>query len=219
MNEMGSVRIRDAASLRELVGRLASPVASKVMLERGGVHRVELPSLLEQLQRAVRSSMRDATGISGGGGGSMRGAATGSLLDSRAFDEVMYIRRTLAGWRGRCGLGHSEALSEALCEWAEAAIRLDAWGEGEWAELESWAAKIPRILAPPRRIELAGACVICGAESFPGSSGEMLPHPIVVEYPRDMADLDEAHAFCRVPGCGWEWHGESELRALRFQMA
>ncbi|MCS4278016.1 hypothetical protein M2390_003236 [Mycetocola sp. BIGb0189] len=198
-------------TLAEAVASVTLPVTTKVFTESGGLHTVELPCLLEQIQDAVVSSGKD----SAGGGG---GATTGSVLNSAAFDEATYIRRVIGSWRTDLGLKRIPELVQALTDWHMVFTRTSGDHDLFIREIQSWAVKIKQILDPPKRLEIVGPCPVCLETHFVNEEGNPTANPVIIEYPREMGGLDEARAHCRNPDCGHTWVGEMDLRGLRYEI-
>ncbi|WP_030143889.1 DUF7341 domain-containing protein [Mycetocola saprophilus] len=195
-------------TLAEAVASVTLPVTTKVFTESGGLHTVELPCLLEQIQDAVVSSGKD----SAGGGG---GATTGSVLNSAAFDEATYIRRVIGSWRTDLGLKRIPELVQALNDWHMVFTRTSGDHDLFIREIQSWAVKIKQILDPPKRLEIVGPCPTCNESHYLNGEGEWVPNPVVIEYPHDMADLKEARGYCRSQECDEVWEGATTFIWLR----
>ena len=174
------------------------------------IHNTELPSLLEQLQAAIHQSM---TGKGGGGNPATRG-----VLDSDALYRFTRIATTIREWCHIEKVTPTRDVSSNLRRWYVARLTTrDRDDTFHLRELRSWAAQIETKLDPPRRMEVTEPCPECEADTWWDETGDQHPFPIVVEYAeRDPDILRTARAVCR--SCAHEWHGSSQLRALRWEL-
>ena len=197
--------------LLEAVDALTKPVWSKViqedMLMPSGTKtvRIQLPSLLEQLDEAIRATV-------GGGGGSLPSEL--NLIDSDALYRMIKISSMIEDWARAAGAEVVKRdAGKTLRNWyVSYSVKLSSMESERFyvGKLESWAHQIEAKLDPPRIKDLPDACPVCGAVTWwLASTKAEYPRPLVIEYkPTGPNMLQEARAFCR--SCETVW-GVREL--------
>lgn len=197
--------------LLDAVDALTNPVWSKViqedMLRPSGTKtiRIELPSLLEQLDEAIRGTM-------GGGGGSL--PSERNLLDSDALFRLIKISSMIGDWARAAGaVVVKDDAGTTLRNWyVSYSVKLSSMESERFyiGKLNAWAHQIEAKLDPPRVKDLPDACPVCGAVTWwLASTKAEYPRPLVIEYkPTGPNLIQEARALCR--SCETVW-GVREL--------
>lgn len=197
--------------LLEAVLTLTKPVRRKVIQPDAKspsgtkVVTIELPSLLEQLDGAIRGTM-------GGGGGSL--PSERNLLDSDALFRMIKISSMIEDWARASGaVVVKRDAGKTLTNWYIRYTQKLSSMESERfyiGKLNSWAHQIEAKLDPPRIKDLPDACPVCGAKTWwLASTKAEYPRPLVIEYkPTGPNMLQEARALCR--SCEKVW-GVREL--------
>lgn len=197
--------------LLEAVLALTQPVRRKVIQEDlsrpSGTKTttIELPSLLEQMDAAIRGTM-------GGAGGTL--PSERNLLDSDALFKMIKISSTVADWARAVGAAvHRRDAGRTLKGWyitySQGQTRLEA-DRFHIKKLTGWAVQIEAKLDPPRIKDLPDPCPVCGASTWwLASTRSEYPRPLVIEYrPTGPDMIREARALCRA--CEHVW-GVREL--------
>lgn len=194
--------------LLDAVDALTLPDKSKVIQQNKAgitcVSPVELPSLLEQLDEAIRSDL----------GSTARGASLAherSILDADALFRFMVISSMIKDWCRIVGVIPDRTAGENLRAWYVGMLSKhtdDAGTEFYVSKMRSWANLIRAKLDPARERELPDACPVCGASEW-WRDGSKYFHPLVVRYrPSGPNMVQEARAVCRA--CAEVW-GVREL--------
>jgi hypothetical protein len=171
---------------------------------------VELPSLLDQLEAAIRGTI----GI--GGSGSLPNER--NMLDADALYRFVMIKTAIGDWAAHVkSTVHVGDPSGTLRAWYVKYTQ-------QHRELESvryylgktsgWIYQIEAKLDPPRVRELPDRCPECQADSWwnPSDKHRYL-HPLIVEYrPTGPNMIQEAKARCRA--CATEW----AVRQLAYEL-
>lgn len=198
--------------LLEAVDALTKPDKSKVMQQnKAGISclsPVELPSLLEQLEEAIRSDL----------GSTARGASLAherSILDADALFRFMVITSQIKEWCRIVGITPDRSAGENLRAWYVATLSRqldDAGAEFYVSKMRQWANLIRAKLDPARERELPDACPTCGAREW-WRDGEKYFHPLVIRYRPTGPDMvQQARAMCRA--CEQVWRVRELAYAL-----
>jgi hypothetical protein len=196
------------SELLDAIERLTKPIRSAVMQSNdAGIQcksPIILPSLLEQLDNSIQSSMGGSTS-----GSSL--AFQGSPLNTAALGEAMKITTQIGDWCRIMDVKPVHRPAEDLIKWHLAVIarpqRDDSW---HVRQLHKWAASIEGMLDPPREKDLPDDCPNCGAGEW-WRDGERFRRPLVVKY-RPADPVGSATALCR--GCEQVW----TARELAFEI-
>ena len=201
--------------LLEAVLTLTKPVRRKVIQPDAKspsgtkVVTIELPSLLEQLDGAIRGTM-------GGGGGSL--PSERNLLDSDALFKFILITNMVSEWARASGaVVVKRDAGKTLTNWYIKYTQKLTSMESERfyiKKLDSWVRQIESKLDPPSIKDLPDACPVCGAKTWwLASTKAEYPRPLVIEYrPTGPNMLQEARALCRA--CEKVWN----VRELAWEL-
>ncbi|KRC52140.1 hypothetical protein ASE16_03570 [Leifsonia sp. Root227] len=182
------------SDLLDAVDRLTVPQRLKQMQDTQLV-TVVLPSLLDQLDAAVRSSM----------GGTSSGGSTafeGSIVNSAALMKLMQISHQVADW---CRIRQCPVVRDTaknLRVWYVSTLATDFNPEFATRQLDNWADAIVALLDPPRQKDLPDACPDCEATKWWKNQHEGGLRPLVVFY-RPGESVEAGSAECRA--CGRKW--------------
>jgi len=191
------------------VEALTKPVVSKVIqdgplgtgLAGQKTVTVKLPSLLEQLEAAIRGTI----GI--GGSGSL--ANERNMLDADALYRMVKIATLVHQWAHSF---HAEItkgdVSKTLTAWY---IKYRATSPTVASErfylnkMNAWADEIRTKLNPAKVLLQPGTCPVCGNDTWwSKSTHEEYKYPLIIEYHEIGANLvQEAKAMCRA--CEQVW--------------
>lgn len=189
------------SELLDAVDALTKPRKSKVVQQNDAgitcTSTVELPSLLEQLDASIRSSM----------GGSTSGASLASErapLDTGALFEAMKITTQIEQWCRAAKVKATRKPADDLRAWYVAKLAqaddLDA-ETFHIKQLGKWAHTIEALLDRPREKDLPDACPTCGAKSWWRDGAEYY-RPLLVRYRTD-DPVGSATAVCRSCEANW----------------
>ena len=198
------------SALLDAVDALTKPSRTVVAQDGGNIAMVTLPSLLEQLDAAIRSSIGGNT--SGGSD-----PATRSILDIGSLQRFMTITSMLGDWA---------RMVKAPIDRQSAAATLAAWYpmymqrnpeqssiDFYVKQLAGWANQITAALDPPREKDLPDACPACGAaEWWDARTGEKHTRPLIIRYRPGAALVEDARGTCRA--CEKVWHA----RELAYEL-
>ena len=191
---------------------LTKPSRTKVVQDDGHVAVVELPSLLDQLDAAIRGSI---VGI--GGAGSL--ANERNMLDSDALYKAMTINSVVKDWARMAGVKpvYGATVTEILRRWHVAYIGKPTEHTADRfyvKQLTGWAEQITGMFNPPRIRELDDPCPKChAAEWVNATDGLTYLRPLQVQFYPDMPDLvGNAKGICRA--CAKTW----SARELAFEI-
>jgi hypothetical protein len=171
---------------------------------------VELPSLLTQLEEAIRADM----------GGSSKGAGDPAwrvLIDGDALYKFAQVTTQIQSWCQLLGIRPSRApqnIAADLRAWyVEFMTKPAREGATEFHErkLWDWVTMIQGKLDPAREQDLPDRCPSCdAAEWWDPKTAERYPRPLVIRYRQsfDGSVVQRAKAQCRA--CGEQW-GAREL--------
>jgi hypothetical protein len=184
---------------------LTKPLRSKVM-QGDALTPVTLPSLLQQLDDAIFSSMGSTAS-----GASL--AFEGAPLNTGALFAAMKISSQIRDWCQAVKVRPVKNTSKDLTAWFAAFTLSDPQYEVEMYRakvLRGWAGSIRGMLNPPRERELGDDCPICGADSwYDPRDGHKYAHPLIVRYRLTDDDMvNDARGHCR--SCETVW-GVREL--------
>jgi hypothetical protein len=196
--------------LLDAVDALTQPIKSKVVQEKGGItctSPVELPSLLVQLDNAIRSSM----------GGSTSGASLafeGAPLNTAALFEAIKITSQIEQWCRGVKVIATRKPADDLRAWYVATLARTEELEVETfhiKQLGTWAHTIESLLDPPRQKDLPDPCPACGAtEWWDPKTKAKYYRPLIIRYrPEDEAN---ATALCRF--CAQTWNARELAFAI-----
>lgn len=191
------------------VEALTKPVTSKVIqdgpigsgLAGQKTVSVKLPSLLEQLEAAIRGT------IGKGGSGSL--ANERNMLDADALYRMVKIATLVHQWAHSFKADITKGdVSKTLVAWY---IKYQVTNPTETSErfylnkMTAWANEIRDKLNPAKVLLQPGACPVCGAETWwSKATHEEYKFPLVIEYHEIGANLvQEAKAMCRA--CEQVW--------------
>ena len=195
--------------LLEAVDALTQPRKSKVVQEKGGItctSPVELPSLLEQLQLSIQSSM----------GGSTSGASLafeGAPLNTAALFEAMKITSQIGDWCRGVKIIPTREPADDLRAWYVATLAINQSPEVETShirQLGKWANTIESLLDRPREKDLPDACPVCEASEW-WKDGVRYYRPLIIRYRPD-EPVGNASAMCRA--CAETWNARELAFAL-----
>jgi len=201
--------------LLDAIDDLTKPQRQKFMQDTvdGGTVMVSAsqPSLLEQLNAAIRSSM-----------GASSGAALkseGSILNTAALFEAIKINTAIREWCRMVDIRWTEKPWDDLRAWHVATLAHPLHPDAEKfriGEMRKWANRITGMLDPPRERELDDACPMCEASTF-WRAGAEYKRPLVVRYrSTDGQELvDNARAMCR--SCEAVWGARELSRELEIK--
>lgn len=166
----------------------------------------ETPSLLDQLQAAIKSSM----------GGSTSGASLafeGAPLNTTALFEAMKIATQIGDWCRNLGAPVTKNLATDIGAWYVATLARTAWDDSfHVMMLRRWAGTIASILDPPREKYLPDPCPKCGETDF-WKGGELFKFPLIVRYRGDDPGMvDNGKATCRACEATWS------VRELAYEL-
>lgn len=169
---------------------------------------VILPSLLDQMDAAIRSSMGGSTS-----GGSL--AHERSILDTDALFKLMRMASQIRDW---CHIRKVVPTGDAgkdLRAWYTASLPVPMPVESEEAHariLTRWAGEIRAKLDPWREKDLPDECPVCGAGDW-WRDGERFLRPLIIRYRPDGPDMvQQSRAMCR--SCEQVW----TVRELAFEI-
>lgn len=172
------------------------------------------PPLLRRLEDAIAST------IGAGGGRVMTAAWELSVLDSGALHQFAMIESQIRDWCRMVGVRAHRHPVDNLRAWYAATLSKNLTDEQAAVyrdQLRKWAALIRGKLNPPQTMQLTEPCPSCKAATWKDDDGVEYPHPITITYRAGDPDiLATARAECRA--CDKEWRGQSELRALRWDV-
>jgi hypothetical protein len=184
--------------LLDAVDRLTKPRTSKVVQQNDAgitcTSTVELPSLLEQLDASIASSM----------GGNTSGASLASErvpLDTGALFEAMKVTTQIEQWCRLIGVQPKRRPADDLRAWYVATLQKPGPREFEVKQLGKWAHAIEALLDRPREKDLPDACPTCGAKSWWRDGAEYY-RPLLVRYRSD-DPVGSATATCRSCEAVW----------------
>lgn len=164
----------------------------------------ETPSLLDQLEASIQSSMGGSTS-----GSSL--AFEGAPLNTAALFEAMKIATQIGDWCRIVGAPVTKHLSEDLRAWYAATLSKVNWDDTSYTRnLRRWAGTIRSLLDPPREKYLPDPCPNCGEKDF-WKGGELFMFPLVVKY-RTEDPIGSATALCRA--CEKVWNA----RELAYEL-
>jgi hypothetical protein len=195
------------SDLLDAIDRLTKPIRSAVVQSNdAGItckSPIVLPSLLDQLDEAIQSSM-------GGNSSGASLASQRSLLDESALFEAMKITTQIGDWCRIVEVRPVHQPAADLKAWHLAIIakpqRDDSW---HVRQLHKWASRIEAMLDRPREKDLPDACPACGAEEW-WKDGSKYIRPLIIRYkPEDEA---KATALCRF--CEQTWNARELAFAL-----
>lgn len=192
-----------------VVDELTKPVKYKHLIERRNkdtgklvieaghpvidVVKVELPTLLQQLETAVTSSI----------GGTTRGASLPSeriILDADALFRAVKIRNLINDWCRRANVRPGRDTTRDLRAWYAATLATGLTDEQEHFHvglMKEWVGFIRGKLDPTRELDLPFACPVCGAHTW-WQSGQEYRRPLVVRYQPEGPDMvSRARGLCR----------------------
>lgn len=202
--------------LLEAVDALSQPIKRKVIQDvlegtkLAGTRTVtiEFPSLLNQLDGAIRGSI--------GIGGSKALAHERNMLDADALYKFVRISSIIRDWarsvQAKVTPGDAGA---TLRSWYTRYVERERTGESFYLKkLHGWGYEIEAKLDPPRIRELPQACPVCGADRYWNKSDKLsYLHPLIVEYrPTGPDMIQEARALCRA--CEKVWG----VRELQYEL-
>jgi hypothetical protein len=195
------------SELLDAIERLTKPQRSAVVQTNdAGItckSPIVLPSLLEQMDEAIQSSM-------GGNSSGASLASQRSLLDESALFEAMKIATQIGDWCRIVEVRPTRQPAPDLKAWHLAIIakpqRDDTW---HVRQLGKWADRIESMLDRPREKDLPQACPNCG-ESEWWRDGSKYYRPLIIRYkPEEEA---KATAMCRF--CDQTWNARELAFAL-----
>jgi hypothetical protein len=167
--------------------------------------RSVLPSLLDQLEAAIRSSM---------GGEVTSGASLafeGSPLNIAALYEAVKITSQIGDWCRGAGLVATRDPVHDLKAWHVATLARVGWDDSaNVKQLQKWAHTIESLLDPPREKSLPDSCPVCGAGEW-WRDGERFTRPLVIRY-RTADPAGKATALCRA--CAQVWNARELAYAI-----
>ena len=189
--------------LLEAVEALTKPSRTKVVQDDGNVVTVELPSLLDQLDAAIRGSI---VGI--GGSGSL--ANERNMLNGDALHKAMTIKSVVKDWARMAGVKpvHGATVTEILRRWYVAYVGKSTEHTADrfyLGQLTGWAEQITAMFNPPRVRELPDPCPDCHAVEWENEAdGLMYLRPLQIQFQPDLPDLiSNAKGICRA--CPKTW--------------
>ena len=198
------------SDLLDAIDQLTKPTRSAVLQsnEAGIIctetTRIELPSLLDQLDNSIRSSM----------GGNSSGASLafqGSPLNTAALFEAMKIMSELGSWCRGANLTPGKTPAGNLQAWHVATLSRVDWDDSWYVkQLHKWAGTITALLNPPREKDLPDSCPVCDASEW-WKAGERFYRPLVIRYRAD-EPVGNATAMCRA--CAQTWNARELAFAI-----
>ena len=162
---------------------------------------VKLPSLLHQLDNAIRGTI--------GKGGSASLAHQRNMLDADALFRFAKISSVIKDWARMAGSRITyDDPAKTLRDWYTAYQTKQVTVDSErfyGRQMEGWAKQITDKLNPPRIWDLPNPCPVCGAATWwSKSTHEEYARPLIVEYHETGANLiQDAKAMCRA--CEQVW--------------
>lgn len=202
--------------LLDAVDELTKPTRTKLiqdgphgeLVEGRRTITVEQPSLLEQLDTAIRSSM---------GGASTSGASLAferGLLDAGALFAAIKINAAIKDWCRGLNVKTTNNPTTDLRAWYAATLSHEfPPGAEEYRirTMRGWVGQIRSLLDPPREKDLPDACPLCGATEWwdPKTSHKFL-RPLVIRYRPGPDMVQDAKGMCRA--CETVWN----VRELAF---
>ncbi|WP_213816197.1 hypothetical protein [Glaciihabitans sp. dw_435] len=189
--------------LLDAVDALTKPVRSKVIQDSPdaampgtSVATVELPSLLDQLDEAIRGTI----GI--GGSGSL--ANERNMLNNDALHRFVTISSMIKDWARavKIPVKTGDLPGPMLRAWF---IAFTAAGQPSLEaerfysrQMNGWAAQISAMFDPPRTRDLPDACPVCEAtEWWNPETGQKYPRPLVISFHDGPDLLDRGKGLCR----------------------
>jgi hypothetical protein len=194
--------------LLDAVDALTKPTRRKIIQdnpegpEPTRVVHVEDAPLLDQLDEAIRSNM----------GGTTLGASdprTRSVMNLGAYEIAKGIAGKVNGWaRMANATVDKDSLTHTLRAWHAKFIGTvhEARVESIYTrEMESWAAQILDILDPPKEMDFAQNCPVCGSDCWYSKAEKTsYERPLIVRYrPADSGVVKDATGLCRACGAVW----------------
>jgi hypothetical protein len=191
-------------TLLEALDALTHPVVSKVIQDGpigsglAGQHTVTitLPSLLEQLDEAIRATI----GI--GGSGSI--AHQRNMLNNDALHRFMIISSTIKDWARMVGVEvrPDSQPGPTLRKWYVAYTARPAGTDPERFyehQMKGWATQIEAMFDPFRIRTLPNSCPVCAAtEWISDEDGLKYLRPLIIQFKPDGPDMiQRAKGLCR----------------------
>ena len=187
------------SELLDAVEALTKPRKSKVVQSNAAgitcTSVVVLPSLLEQLDQSISSSMGRSTA-----GASL--ASQSSPLDTGALFEAMKITSQIEQWCRGVGVRATRSAAVDLPAWYVATLSQRDDHDRHVRQLQKWAHLIESLLDRPREKDLPDECPQCGAKSWWRDGAEYF-RPLIVRY-REDDPVGSAMAACRA--CEKVWN-------------
>lgn len=196
--------------IRAAVAELTAPVVHHIpQIDDDGTrlrtHTTWLPSLLDQLEQAVTSTM------GGQGNGSTLKHAR-QILDSEALHMFLRIKSQINDWCHTVGIRAGKDAAENLMLWSDAVDIED--GSFYTHTMRGWVAQIRLKLDPPKRRQILHPCVVCEATVWVDEDGETHPHPLEAAY---RPGEGEVRVMCR--SCKTVWDGPDAAKELGEEIA
>lgn len=201
------------ATITRAVAELTTPVIHTHQIPHVGKdgsiafrqHNTWLPSLLDQLEQAVTSTM-------GGQGNSASLKNTRQVIDSEALHLFLRIKSQITDWCRMVGIRAGKDAAENLMLWSDAIEVED--GTFYARMMRDWAKLIRAKLDPPKRREILHPCVVCNATVWVDEDGDTRPHPLEVSY---RPGEGEIRVLCRA--CKNVWEGADAAKELGEEIA
>ena len=196
--------------LLEAVENLINPRKSKVVQQNeAGItctSPVDLPSLLDQLELSIQSSM----------GGSTSGASLafeGAPLNTAALFEAMKITSQIGSWCHSAKVIATRQPAVDLIAWHVATLAINQSEQVESSQIKQlgkWAKTIESLLDRPREKDLPDACPVCEASEW-WKEGVRYHRPLIIRYRPD-EPVGNATAMCRA--CAETWNARELAFAI-----
>lgn len=201
-------------TLLDIIDRLTTGTNIGTVLDDGTKHWEFHEGLIPQLRAASASSIV---------GGSAAGASPAGRIPLNPDAVELYKRvedaileRFTGGELGVPG------------QFPESNLRIwYGWFTGDEHAIEQearywsyWVRSIEDLFDPPKTMQVLGACPACGSTSWTNTAGDVVAHPVVIEYRGE--DVADVVARCRATlpdgPCGKQWRGMDQLRELRWDL-
>lgn len=190
--------LRDQRILRKLqdqiranLAKLVSDDMEEIYTDYGNSYSLIRPSLMSQLQDAVRTTVKIRN--------AKRGRGISLVIAVQAFDLLQSIENETKNWAQGTVVERIHSRACEVCTYTVdkiSEIREVAW------YLEVWVTQIRNVIDPPLRYNIMAPCPECGervVNVYQTSEGEYLLQPAL-----QIRSLD-GKAFCECVACGAVW--------------
>lgn len=179
--------------LLDAVDALTLPSRTKVEQDDGHIVTVELPSLLDQLDAAIRGTV--------GAGGTGALANERNMLNADSLYRALLIKNMVKEWARLVGIQTRPADEPGplLRRWYVLYIQTPRYLEDPRFyinQLTKWATQIEKLFNPPRTRDLPDACPICDADTY-WLNGHEYPRPLVISFHDGPTMIEDGKGMCR----------------------